>query len=299
MPPPSSSHASTSSSANGAALQSISIPRTELRSDPSPSHVVYAILVRLPVRNWTVYRRYSEFLTLHQTLCADSGRGPPPAPFPPKHIARNTIRTVKGLGGLLGSWSGAADNSDDATLRERQESLERYMRAIVASPEAAWRETEAFREFIELPKTQSSKVLVTSNNIQGSSGADASSSSSSRTGRNGTGPAYRDTLPGSYHGGPNTTRHLGSSASQRPPATETAETRGQSDAQLFASQQSAFDRQDAALGDLTAILRRQRQMGMAINQELLEQNELLDGLDGEVRETQDKLGRNEKQIRRL
>ena len=109
-------------------------------------------------------------------------------------------------------------------------------------------------------------------------------------------------VPGSYAPpsgrSANTTRQLGT-PSAPPPAQETPTTLQQSSSQLYASQQAQFDRQDAALEDLTAVLRRQRQMGMAINQELTEQTELLEGLDGEVRETQQKLGKNEKQIRRL
>lgn len=265
-----------------ALLQSITIPRTETRSAPAPAYTVYAVLVTLPVRNWTVYRRYSEFLALHQSF----GSRPPPVPFPPKHIAKSTLKVfTAGLSGFLGG------GNEEELQRERKEALERYLKTIVASPEATWRETDAFKDFIELPR--STPLSVPSGS---SSGAAAGRGSAAGT------TSYRQqshAVPGSYvpasASSYSTTRRLG-----RPqPAQETDETRPLDDASLRASQQSQFDRQDAQLDSLAAILRRQKQMGMAINQELVEQNELLDTLDGEVQNTQSKMKKNESQIRRL
>lgn len=300
---------SSSSSSSPAALQSISIPRSERRTLPT-SHIVYAIVVRLPVRTWTVYRRYSEFVELHQALSGAAGgsaSSAPPAPLPPKESIKRTWRGVTaslGLGGSgnssssssssvdSGSTPSSSSTAEDPLLQERRLGLERYLRAIVTSPEPRWREAESFRDFIELPRTQSVGSLVS-----GQAGAGAGEQG--QGGRGGVGHRY---VPGSYAApsgrSANTTRQLGT-PSAPPPAHETAATLQQSSSQLYASQQAQFDRQDAALEDLTAVLRRQRQMGMAINQELTEQTELLEGLDGEVRETQAKLGRNEKQIKRL
>jgi regulator of vacuolar morphogenesis len=269
-----------------ALLQSITIPRTETRSTPSPAYTVYAVLVTLPVRNWTVYRRYSEFLALHQSF----GNRPPPVPFPPKHVAKNTLKVfTAGLSGLLGG------GNEEELQRERKEGLERYLKTIVASPEATWRETDAFKDFIELPR--STPLSVPSGSASGPSGAGVAG----RGGVAGT-TSYRQqshAVPGSYvppsASSYSTTRTLG----RPPPAQETDETRPLDDTSLLASQQSQFDRQDAQLDSLAAILRRQKQMGMAINQELLEQNELLDTLDGEVQNTQSKMKKNEGQIRRL
>ncbi|CAO1618642.1 unnamed protein product [Parajaminaea phylloscopi] len=273
-----------------APLQSISVPRHEQRSSPAPVHVVYAILVSLPVRNWTVYRRYSEFVELHTSLTGlDGPASVPPAPLPPKHVAKSTLRGLRTLGGLLPVSESVREDGDEM-LRQRRAGLEAYLRAIVASPQALWRESQAFRDFIELPSTTSSRALVSGTDNTASSAAGHSSSRS--------GPSSRY-VPGSYHPATETPhRQLGASQPAAA-AQETATTRGQDDTELFASQQAQFDRQDAALGDLTAILRRQKQMGMAINQELLEQNELLDTLDGEVRETQDKLKKGEAQMKKL
>lgn len=281
-----------------APLQSISIPRHEHRTDPPPAHVVYAILVSLPVRNWTVYRRYSEFVELHASLCNQAGSSAqslaPPLALPPKHAAKNTLRGIRTLGGFIPATS-SLKSQDEDLLRERRQGLEAYLRAIVASPESVWRESTAFRDFLEIPSTTSSKVLVGSG---GGGGGAAPTAPSGRTG------GYKDSryVPGSYSSSSSSSPHQQAphrTLGKQTTVVETEATRGQSDSDLFASQQAQFDRQYAALGDLTAILRRQKQMGMAINQELLEQNELLDGLDEEVRETQQKLSRNEGQIKRL
>lgn len=151
--------------------------------------------------------------------------------------------------------------------------LERYLRGIVSSLDGTWREMECFREFIELPQSQGlSKASPKQKYIPGS---------------------YSESRP---------TRQLGVGGTPPSPpvqAQETTTTRQLTSDELFTNQQKQFDQQDSHLNDLTAILRRQRQMGMAINQELLEQNELLDALDGEVQQTQGRLDRNDGLVRKL
>lgn len=269
-----------------APIQSITITRTENRRLPSP-HVVYAILVVLPVRSWTVYRRYSEFSTLHQTLL-EAG-SPLPAPLPPKHAARRTIDAITGMGGLL-PRSETAREADEAHARDRKEGLELYMRAILASTDGSWRKTDAFRDFIELPKGHTLASL----------GGVSSPAS----------PSASRYVPGSYAGPSNgnqasradqaalgnvTTRTLGVKA----PIKETEATRRLDERGLIASQQAQMDAQDSQLGDLAAVLRRQKAMGLAINHELLEQSELLENLDQEVGQTQGKMKGAEGQMKKL
>lgn len=57
-----------------------------------------------------------------------------------------------------------------------------------------------------------------------------------------------------------------------------------------------MDQQDEQLLNLAAILRRQRQMGEAINQELSEQTELLGQLDSEVQATQANLAKADQKM---
>ncbi|CAO1629468.1 unnamed protein product [Sympodiomycopsis kandeliae] len=254
-------------------LQSISISRTEERTSPKP-HVVYAILIHLPVRSWTIYRRYSEFLSLHESFLKECG-SQPSVPFPPKLATSGSV--------FLKIFK--TNEQSDTLLHERKEALERYLRYIVSNPDGTWRESRVFKEFIELPQSQSLNPVVSESQQQ------AQQTSGRYT------PQRQQHLPGSYNDLPSTpaVRQLGSKAV----VEETDETRVQSDQEVFDSQQTQFDRQDSQLNDLTAVLRRQRQMGLAINQELTEQNELLGALDDEVRHTQSKLTKNEGQIRRL
>ncbi|UZJ52125.1 hypothetical protein CBS101457_001445 [Exobasidium rhododendri] len=271
-----------------APLQSVTITRVESRALPTP-HTVYALLVVLPVRSWTVFRRYSEFYSLHQALSEGTdGLSQPPAPFPPKHTARRTLKTITGLGGLLPQGESAKE-ADELQARERKDGLERFLRAIVASTDSSWRESEAFKDFIELPKSQT--VASTS--------------------RSSTSPTASRYVPGSYSSpqherqnaradqtntvGGLTTRTLG----KKLPAKETEATKSLDETGLIASQQAQMDAQDSQLEDLASVLRRQKAMGLAINHELLEQTELLDHLDQEVEHTHNKMTGAEKQLKRL
>ncbi|PWN88161.1 Phox-like protein [Acaromyces ingoldii] len=292
-----------------APLQSISIDRTETRSLPSP-HTVYAIVVVLPVRSWTVYRRYNDFFQLHASF-SSAACGPPPAPLPPKHAARRTLRSITGLGGLLPAPESVRE-ADEEQLRERRAQLETYLRAIVASTNDAWRASDEFKAFIELPKSQ---FVSRAHFQQGQDQQQQQQQQQRPTGAgfedaglsNGERKAY---VPGTYAraadaGAPgggrgSFTRTLGSAAPPRPPApVETAATRLLDERGLLDSQKAAMNRQDSQLDDLAAILRRQKAMGLAINQELAEQSELLDDLDGEVEGTQAKMANAEGKMKKL
>ncbi|CEH18677.1 VAM7 [Ceraceosorus bombacis] len=280
-----------------APIQSITLPSSETRTSPSPKHTVYALRVALPVRSWTVWRRYSEFLALHTTLCS---LGNPPAAFPPKHAARNTIRAIGSLGGLLSREAAVARTNkpaEDEDTRERRAGLERYMRAILSCADSRWRQAPEFAAFIELAPSDKRALSVAT---PASSSQDAS----------GSGPPVLERItaprqpyvPGSYAGqAPNrslqgaTSRTLGAP----PPPVETHQTRALDDEGLVKLQQGQMDSQDARLGDLAAVLRRQRQMGLAINQELQEQTEMLRGLGEEVDQVESKMTGAEKQMDRL
>lgn len=85
----------------------------------------------------------------------------------------------------------------------------------------------------------------------------------------------------------------------KPPPVETAETRPLDNFGLLQLQQDAVERQDDRLAGLSAILRRQKDIGLAINQELAVQNELLDDLSGQLDRTGAKLGDAKKRMRKL
>ncbi|KAF7320415.1 Syntaxin [Mycena kentingensis (nom. inval.)] len=112
--------------------QAVLIPRFEERSLPSP-HTVYEIRVKANIRNWSIWRRYSEFDDLHNAL-KDATHEAPPAPLPSKH-----------------SLSIFRSHSDPKLLEERRVGLETYLRAILSAKDDKWRESYLFRQFLGMP----------------------------------------------------------------------------------------------------------------------------------------------------
>lgn len=100
------------------------------------------------------------------------------------------------------------------------------------------------------------------------------------------GPAATSSRPG---------RVLGA----RKPAEETAQTRGLDNAGVMGLQQTMLQEQDTKVDQLTAIVRRQRELGLAIGAELAMHNELLDGLSVDVDKTQDRMKGAQSQLKKL
>ncbi|KAI1114548.1 Phox homologous domain-containing protein [Nemania sp. NC0429] len=111
----------------------ITIPTTSLHTpaDKAKPYTLYNITLRLPLRTYVVQKRYSEFAALHATLTGLVGV-PPPAPLPPK------------------SWFKSTLSSPELT-EDRRRRLESYLRAIAESPDRRWRDTSAWRTFLNLP----------------------------------------------------------------------------------------------------------------------------------------------------
>jgi len=87
------------------------------------------------------------------------------------------------------------------------------------------------------------------------------------------------------------TRQLGAAPPAPAPSAQPSE--------HLAHQQALLTAQDASLSDLSAIIRRQRELGLAIHQELAEQSELLGVLDEELGGTEGKMRGAEKKMERL
>jgi regulator of vacuolar morphogenesis len=117
----------------------ISIPSTILSTaDSSKPYTLYNISLRLPLRTFVVQKRYSDFVTLHQSLTAVVS-SPPPESLPAK------------------SWFKSTASSPELT-EERRKGLETYLRAIAENPDRRWRETSAWRSFLNLPSTGASSA---------------------------------------------------------------------------------------------------------------------------------------------
>ncbi|KAB5516956.1 PX domain-containing protein [Coniochaeta sp. 2T2.1] len=113
----------------------ISIPTTSLTTDHTTNkpYTLYNITLRLPLRSFVVQKRYSDFLSLHQSLTSQVG-SPPPAPLPGK------------------SWFKSTVSSPELTEQRRRD-LETYLRAIAETPDRRWRDTSVWRAFLNLPST--------------------------------------------------------------------------------------------------------------------------------------------------
>ncbi|KAL3419380.1 PX domain-containing protein [Phlyctema vagabunda] len=112
----------------------LSIPSTILSSNPGEKpYTLYNITLRLPLRTFVVQKRYSEFVALHSSLTSLVSEAPP-APLPSK------------------SWFKSTASSPELT-ETRRVGLEKYLRAIAEGPDRRWRETSAWRSFLNLPSS--------------------------------------------------------------------------------------------------------------------------------------------------
>lgn len=114
----------------------ISIPTTQTSSPPKP-YTLYNITLRLPLRSFTLQKRYSDFTTLHNELTSQAG-APVPAALPSKSWFTRTI-------------------SSPELAEERRKGLETYLTTINESDDERWRNTSAWRTFLNLPSNTTSR----------------------------------------------------------------------------------------------------------------------------------------------
>lgn len=110
----------------------ISIPTTTISTTPKP-YTIYNITLRLPLRTFTVQKRYSDFPTFHDALTSQVG-SPPPAPLPTK------------------SWF-SKTTTNPAYKEQRRKGLEEYLCAINDAEDSRWRNSSAWRAFLNLPNS--------------------------------------------------------------------------------------------------------------------------------------------------
>jgi regulator of vacuolar morphogenesis len=82
-------------------------------------------------------------------------------------------------------------------------------------------------------------------------------------------------------------------------AQETDKTRPLNESQLLSLQSQIMNQQDEALDALSGVIKRQKQIGMAINQELDYHNQLLDDLEDGVNRTKSGLKAGDKKLNRI
>lgn len=119
----------------------IAIPSTSISDEGSKKpYTLYNITLRLPLRSFVVQKRYSDFASLNQTLIQQVGAAPPES-LPGKHWLKSTVSSLE-------------------LTRDRQTGLEKYLRAIAESPDRRWRDTSAWRTFLNLPSTSTTSSAV-------------------------------------------------------------------------------------------------------------------------------------------
>ncbi|KAG5952908.1 hypothetical protein E4U53_007603 [Claviceps sorghi] len=124
----------------------IGIPSTSVSDEGSSKpYTLYNITLRLPLRSFVVQKRYSDFARLHSTLVQQVG-SPPPEPLPGKHWLLSTVRSAE-------------------LTHERQVGLEKYLRTIAETPDRRWRDTSAWRTFLNLPSSSTTNSAVSAPGI--------------------------------------------------------------------------------------------------------------------------------------
>ena len=119
-------------------------------------------------------------------------------------------------------------------------------------------------------------------------------------------PAERDPAPAADReallggaGGSGFSRPVARVFGQAAQPKETEQTRPLDNHGLVQLQQAQVEQQDATLAQLSTILQRQKQLGLAINQEIREQNEELDALTTDVDRVGGKLTSAKRHLNRL
>lgn len=351
----------------------IAIPSTSVSSEGSSKpYTLYNITLRLPLSSFVVQKRYSDFAKLHSTLVEQVG-APPPAALPGKHWLKSTVR------------------SPDLT-RNRQIALEKYLRTIAETPDRRWRDTSAWRTFLNLPSSSTTNSAVSASGMvrpaatgsadpqtwldmyrelkqclnearqclsrrdaatdSGSSTSAAEASSAAKkvllkagtlvssltdglrriqeSNRLGEGELRRrrdlvynarmerEALDKLSNSMPSSSSNLNNytppaTTSQKPPANgrrpagrvlgaplpETAQTRELDNQGILLLQKQEMQSQDEALDQLAVIIRRQKEQGIMIKNEVDEQDEMLANLNNDVDRVNAKLNVANNRIKKL
>lgn len=87
--------------------------------------------MRLPLRQYTLQKRYSDFTILQDQFIQVIGL-PPPVSLPKKHYLSSTL-------------------NNPALVEERRKGLEEYLQSIVNAEDPKWRDSPPWRTFLNLP----------------------------------------------------------------------------------------------------------------------------------------------------
>ena len=103
---------------------------TATPADGSKPFTQYQVSLQLPLRRHDIHKRYNDFVALHEALVSEVGTAPPVS-LPAKSWLRRTVNNA-------------------SLTEERRLGLEHYLQAILASDDARWRSSSAWRGFLNL-----------------------------------------------------------------------------------------------------------------------------------------------------
>lgn len=301
------------------------------------SPTMYTVAVAVDRVNYSIKKRYNDFVELAKALEIEMGE-PAPVELPGK------------------KWIG---RTNDAFLEERRQGLEQFLRAVCKRGE--WRDSLAFGTFVErskhtqseaskaararadwiktvegveellqrashggLPATERRRVLSLATSQLGQLEAvlagdtalgpgerdrrkNSISALSQRIAQMRSSDTYsRSPTTGSssekpLSGGTNSIAPASSGRvlGARGPAQETDRTRELNNAGLLALQQEDMRDQDAQLETLRRAIARQRELGLAIQAEVDDQNGLLEELDADVHAVNSRLNQARRQTKKF
>ncbi|EGF83794.1 hypothetical protein BATDEDRAFT_18214 [Batrachochytrium dendrobatidis JAM81] len=119
-------------------INSLCIPLTEERDSPS-KHTVYKLVMKGQVREWSVWRRYSEFDALNRQLLALF-------PDPPSLSAQLPNKSLSLFSNSLIGFA-----TDPAKVEARRIALEAYLQAILYAKDTRWRRSDIWMDFLNIP----------------------------------------------------------------------------------------------------------------------------------------------------
>ncbi|KAJ1743789.1 hypothetical protein LPJ78_001149 [Coemansia sp. RSA 989] len=140
-------------------IRYVKIPLTETRTEPN-THVVYGLHVQGPVRSWTVWHRYSDFLVLAYELSREFPGSLPPGTLPPKRS--------------MTSWFSKLSSNDVEFIEERRHALERYLQSMIVCDDDRWRLSKSLQSFLA-PASKGSKYLAGKNTSISNTGSETGS----------------------------------------------------------------------------------------------------------------------------
>ncbi|KAJ2857303.1 hypothetical protein J3B02_001090 [Coemansia erecta] len=151
-------------------IRYVKIPLAETRTEPD-THVEYALNVQGPVRSWTVWHRYNDFVMLAYELTRELPGASTPAELPPKSFTSWFSKITTATSSMSG---GSGSNSNAEFIEERRYALERYIQSMIMSEDDRWRTSEALQRFLA-PTAKTSKYLAAKGNAAASNLSEAGS----------------------------------------------------------------------------------------------------------------------------